>query len=72
MLLDLIPAGDVQQGLFDSPAYARSTVIMATIDAINRDHGRGTIALADVGRTQAWALSRAMRGPRLRPAGKSC
>ncbi|MFG1481047.1 DUF4113 domain-containing protein [Xanthobacter sp. V4C-4] len=64
MLLDLVPARQVQHGLFDRPDSERRKALMVTIDTINRDHGRGTIALAAAGRTQAWALRSAMRSPR--------
>lgn len=64
MLLDLAPAAHVQGALFDAPDSGRRRTLMATIDAINRDHGRGTLTFAAAGRTQAWALRNAHRSPR--------
>ncbi|MBS7532311.1 Y-family DNA polymerase [Ancylobacter sonchi] len=64
MLLELVPARQVQQGLFDKADSNRRKALMTAIDAINRDHGRGTVTLAAAGRTQAWALKSAMRSPR--------
>lgn len=64
MLLELVPSARVQQGLFDMADSARSRAFMATVDALNCHHGRGTVTLASAGRAQAWGLRSAMRNPR--------
>lgn len=64
MLLELGPADRVQESLFTAADSPASRALMAVMDRINRDHGRGTIALASAGRTQAWALRNEHRSPR--------
>lgn len=37
---------------------------MRAVDALNRDHGRGTVSYASARRTQAWKLRSELRSPR--------
>jgi DNA polymerase V len=56
ILLDLVPARRVQGDLWDAPDSPRVQKLMAAVDALNRDHGRGTIAFASCGTQRAWSL----------------
>ena len=52
----LVKAGAVQGSLFLHPDDPRSRTLMASIDALNRRYGRGTVAYGTAGSTQAWRL----------------
>jgi len=56
MLLDLLPAAQVQGGLFDKPDSRRSAACMIAIDALNKRYGRDTVTLAASGRKRGWKL----------------
>jgi DNA polymerase V len=64
ILLDLVPAGRVQPGLFDRPDDARSIARMRAFDALNARYGRGTITHGTAGERQVWALRREFISPR--------
>jgi DNA polymerase V len=64
ILLDLVPAGSVQAGLFDKPDDARSIARMRALDTLNARFGRGTIAFGTAGERQVWALRREFISPR--------
>lgn len=68
MLLDLQPAGTVQLDAFtDAGAEAHApkrTRLMETVDAINRQRGRGSVRWAGEGYAKPWALKSEHRTPR--------
>ncbi len=64
MLLDLLPAADVQGGLFDQPDGPRSEARMKVIDALNKRYGRDTVSLAASGRRRTWKLRSDFISPR--------
>ena len=64
MLLDLVPARDVQGGLFDRPDDAKALARMKALDALNARYGRGTVTFASMGRQQGWKLRTDFISPR--------
>ncbi len=52
----LTKAREVQGSLFLRPDGDRSKRLMASLDALNRRYGRGTVAYGTAGTTQAWSL----------------
>ena len=64
ILLDLVPAGAAQAGLFDRPDDARSIARMRAIDNLNARYGRDTIAFGTAGERQVWGLRREFISPR--------
>ena len=63
MLLDLAPALNVQEGLFDRTDDARSRARMKALDALNGRYGRETVTFTATGRN-GWKLRREMLSPR--------
>jgi DNA polymerase V len=65
MLLDLVPAGVVQTGLFLSEASdpVRSSRLMQALDQINRRHGRQTVRFAGEGLSERWHLRTRLKSP---------
>ena len=63
MLNDLVPAG-VQRRLFASRDPQASAKTMAVMDAINAQHGRGTLRVAATGFTRSWATRAQRLSPR--------
>ena len=54
-----------QETLFDDPVQrARSTKLMATMDAINAEFGRDTLRTAASGTEKRWAMRSENRSPR--------
>ncbi len=64
ILLDLVPSGRVQGDLWDAPDSPRAQRLMAALDALNRNHGRGAVAFAACGTQRAWSLRSEQRSPR--------
>lgn len=65
MLADLSPWASRQPSLFDDPAaLARRRKLMATMDRINAEFGRGVIRLASAGTRPAWVMRQDQRSPR--------
>ncbi len=64
MFLDLVPAADVQGGLFDAPDTPARQRLMATIDRLNARYGRDAVSFARSGRQRAWKLRREYHSPR--------
>jgi DNA polymerase V len=62
--LDLRPADEAQPGLFHDVDRPERQALMASLDALNRRFGRGTVAFATAGTRQAWALRSERRSPR--------
>ena len=52
----LVRSEAVQRSLFLEPDDERSRGLMASIDALNRRYGRGTVALGTAGVAQGWRL----------------
>jgi DNA polymerase V len=63
VLLDLHPAGAVQEGLFDKKDDARRVTLMCTVDRLNVRFGRDTISFAAAGRRRPWKLRRELLSP---------
>ncbi len=63
MLLDLHPAGAVQEGLFDRPDDARRVALMRTLDRLNQRYGRDTVTFTVTGRRRTWAMQRDRLSP---------
>ena len=64
MLLNLVPAIDVQGGLFDRPDDPKAIARMKAIDALNARYGRDTITFAASGRKRGWKLRSDFVSPR--------
>ena len=64
MLLNLVPAIDVQGGLFDRPDDPKAIARMKAIDALNGRYGRDTITFAASGRKRGWKLRSDYISPR--------
>lgn len=58
MLLDLIPAAQVQGSLFETPDDPASKARMAALDAINRKFGKGTLVYGTAGTKREWDMRR--------------
>jgi DNA polymerase V len=63
ILNDLVPAGE-QQRLFATRSPAASARTMAVMDAINAQHGRGTLQVASTGLARSWATRARRLSPR--------
>lgn len=63
MLTDLSPSGVAQADLFRAEDSARSQTLMATIDRMNREMGRGTVFFAGQGIQQRWRMQAGMKSP---------
>ena len=57
-LLDLVPAGSVQTGLFDQGDSEKAARFMQTTDKLNRLNGRHTVFFASEGTRKDWAMKR--------------
>ena len=65
MLLDLLPATQVQADLFDTRDRAREAWLMRALDSLNADHGARTVRVGNNGgKRPAWAMRQAFRSPR--------
>ena len=64
MFLDLVPASDVQGGLFDEPDSPARQRLMGVMDRLNARYGRDTLTIARSGRRRAWKLRSEHRSPR--------
>lgn len=63
MLSDLSPSGVAQTDLFRAEDSPRSQALMATIDRMNREMGRGTVFFAGQGIQQRWRMQAGMKSP---------
>lgn len=64
MLMDLRPKTKRQAGLFDDPvSLARRERLMATLDKVNREMGRGTLRLASAGLDPIWKMRQDRKSP---------
>jgi DNA polymerase V len=61
---ELVPAHQIQGHLFDRHDRERSRRLMAAIDAINTQWGRGTVRYAAVGLQPRWRMRCVRRSPR--------
>ena len=64
MLLDLVPAIDVQGGLFDRPDDPKAIARMKAIDALNGRYRCDTITFSASGRKRGWKLRSHVVSPR--------
>ena len=56
MLLDLMPAAQVQGSLFKTPDDPSSKARMTALDAINRRFGKGTLVYGTAGLKREWDM----------------
>jgi DNA polymerase V len=64
MLMDLVPKGGRQSDLFGySRGDAKASLLMGTVDSINKKYSRGTIRLASEGVQKTWAMRRSFKSP---------
>jgi DNA polymerase V len=63
LLLDLHPAKQVQESLFDKRDDARRITLMRTLDRLNSRYGRDTLTFAASGRRQPWKMQRDRLSP---------
>nr|WP_294865300.1 Y-family DNA polymerase [uncultured Pseudogulbenkiania sp.] len=64
MLMDLRPVGADQHDLFAPLPNPRRQALMATLDRVNREFGRGTLRLASEALQPGWAMRQEKRSPR--------
>jgi DNA polymerase V len=64
VFLGLLPADQVQGGLFDAPDSGARKGLMRAVDALNRRYGRDTVAYAAAGVARAWRLRSGFLSPR--------
>jgi DNA polymerase V len=58
MLLDLMPAANVQGSLFETPDDPSSKARMKALDSINRKFGKGTLVFGTAGLKREWDMRR--------------
>ena len=63
VLLDIVPAANVQSGLFDCGDSEKSKTLMKTVDKLNRINGRHTVFMGCHGPTNKWAMKRDLKTP---------
>ncbi|WP_276488409.1 translesion error-prone DNA polymerase V subunit UmuC [Ectopseudomonas mendocina] len=63
MLMNLASPGQVQADLFAPAPRPRSAALMATVDRINTNMGRGTVRLARVPALGGWSMKQELRSP---------
>lgn len=64
LLLDLVPAGQIQYGMFDQVDRPRSARLMKTVDAINRAFGgKDLLRFAGQGYARRWKLRQERLSP---------
>lgn len=64
ILLDLVPATNVQGDLWQRPDNAKSKTLMQVMDRLNEDFGRDTISMAASSRKRLWGLKAERRSAR--------
>lgn len=64
MLMEIGPVGIDQQDLFTPLPDPKRAAVMAVMDKVNREYGRGTLRLASEGVQQGWAMRQERRSPR--------
>lgn len=63
VLLDIAPREILQPDLFAAPPDPRRTRLMATLDQLNRDWGRGTVRIGAEGLSDDWRMRQQRRSP---------
>ena len=64
ILLDLVPATNVQGDLWQQPDNPKSKTLMQVVDRLNEEFGRDTISMAASGRKRPWGLKAERRSAR--------
>lgn len=64
MLTELVPVDSAPAALFPSRDPLRSAKLMAALDAVNGEHGRGALRVASTGIARPWATQAQRRSPR--------
>jgi DNA polymerase V len=63
MVHDIVPEGEVQQGLFDFKDRVKENYLIETVDAVNRSWGRDLVKYAVQGNGEKWKLRRQHLSP---------
>ena len=64
MLMDLVPEAGQQMDIFGySKDDARASLLMDTMDKVNKKYSRGTIKVASEGINKSWVMRRALKSP---------
>ena len=63
MLTDIIPATEVQQSMFDKENRSRNTIVMQSLDAINKNLGKDLVRFATQGYSKQWKLKQEKLSP---------
>jgi len=63
ILMGLVPVSQIQTDLFDCQDRARSTRLMAALDAVNGRWGAGALQYASSGITKQWKTQFHLRSP---------
>jgi DNA polymerase V len=64
VLVELVPATQVQGDLWEGSDTAKSKALMRVVDCLNEDFGRETVGIAASGRKRAWGLKAEQRSQR--------
>ena len=72
MLLNLVPAIDVQGGRFDRPDDPKTVARMKAIDALNVRYGRGTVTFAGMAANPAGSCAAISSARATRRPGRTC
>lgn len=64
MLMDIRPVGSDQHDLFAPLPDPRRTALMAALERVNREFGRGALRLASEALQPGWAMPQEKRSPR--------
>ena len=64
LLTGLMPDGTAQPDLFAPPMSASRIRLMAAMDQLNQEHGRGTVRMAAEGLRNRWTMKSGQRSPR--------
>ena len=61
--IDLVPAGEIQYGMFDSRERSRDSLLMGSLDKLNGYFGKNTVRFARQGYSKKWKLRQAHLSP---------
>jgi hypothetical protein len=71
ILLELVPATNVQGDLWEEPDNQKSRALMRVMDRLNDEFGQDTISMAVSGRQRPWGLNANSAHLTLRRTGMS-
>jgi len=64
MMLELVPAGEIQTSLLDTQDRGRLDRLMQVLDQVNWDHGQGKLRYASEGMGKRWKMRQEHRSQR--------